>query len=156
MKTLRRWEDLKPYGIDVLTGEACAYGYRLLCDITDSGRKLFESVFGLQLTVKHSYPDGWNDSDSRSVMLPRAMFEPLAVFALFTVDNCPKVYIDYNGVVYGVEQADDAEMLADFIRFNQGHFCESCQRYGAGGGINLQYSNPGYARNTHQMTGRTT
>lgn len=155
MKTLRRWEDLKPYGIDMLTGEACAYGYRLLCDITEDGRKLFESVFGLQLTVKNSYPDGWNDSNSRSVMLPLAMFEPLSVFALFTVDNCPKVYIGYNGEVYGVEQTDTPDELEQFVRWNQGTFCEECQRYGKGGGINLQYSNPGYTRNRHQMSGRT-
>ncbi len=146
MKHLRRWEDLKPYGIDVLTGEACAYNFRLLCDITAAGVDLFKSVFGL---------DGWNNHGGRSIMLPRAMFEPLAVFALFTVENCSKVYITYNGAVYGVESTDTPEAVAQFLEWNQGRFCDACQRYGAGDGVQFQYANPGYSRNTHQMSGRT-
>jgi hypothetical protein len=154
MKTLKRWEDLKPYGIDVLTGEACAYNYRLLCDITPAGVALFNAVFGLQLQVKESLPEGWNNRKARSIMLPRAMFEPLAVFALFTVSNCRKVYITYDGTIHGIESTDTDEQVRNFVEWNQGHLCESCQRYGADGGINLQYSNPGYSRNQHQMSGR--
>jgi hypothetical protein len=152
MKTLRSWNDLAPYGIDVLTGEACAYNYRLLCDMTPAGMSLFRAVFGLH---EIALPEGWNNNEARSIMLPRDMFEPLAVFALLTVEHCTKVYVTYMGLVHGVEQTDSAEDVAQFVRWNQGTFCEECQRYGKGGGIDRQYVNPGYSRNTHAMSGRT-
>ena len=79
---------------------------------------------------------------------------PLAVFALFG-QNCRKVFITYDGPIYGVEDSDTDKQLADFVKWNQGRFCESCQRYGAGGGINYQYNNPGFSRNKHAMSERT-
>lgn len=155
MITLRNFNDLKPYGIDALTGEACGYGYRLLCDITPAGTELFKAVFGFQLPIDNTLAEGWNDSQSHSIMLPPAMFEPLAIFALFTVNKCPQVFVSYDGPIYGVEAGDKIEDVESFVKWHQGRFCEPCQRYGAGGGIARQYRNPGYARNQHAMSGRT-
>ena len=42
MKTISSWDDLKAYGIDPLTAEACGLGYRLLCDLTAEGKKILE------------------------------------------------------------------------------------------------------------------
>lgn len=150
MKTLHSWEDLRSYGIDILTGEACAYGYRVLCDVTKAGVTLFNSVFDMQSSLR----PGWNDQDSYSIMMPRSMFQPLAIFALFTVDNCSQVFVTYDGVVYGIEASDYGERVALFVAGCQGTFCEVCKRYGKGGGIQYTYRNPGYSRNAHQMTGR--
>ena len=34
MKSINCWNDLEPFGLIVLTGEACGLSYRLLCDVT--------------------------------------------------------------------------------------------------------------------------
>lgn len=44
MKTVRSWNDLRPYGIDLLTGEACGMMYRYLCDVTEQGKKAVEKL----------------------------------------------------------------------------------------------------------------
>lgn len=40
MKTVRRWDDLAEFGIVPLTGEACGLMYRILCDLTDRGKRI--------------------------------------------------------------------------------------------------------------------
>jgi hypothetical protein len=52
MITVRDWNDLRSFGINALTGEACAVGKRLLCDVNDQGRKLLCSIFGFAVFVR--------------------------------------------------------------------------------------------------------
>ena len=33
MQKITCWDDLRPYGIGALTGEACGLSYRILCDV---------------------------------------------------------------------------------------------------------------------------
>lgn len=40
-------KDLREYGIEWLTGEACHYGMRILCDLTVPGLRLVTRFFGL-------------------------------------------------------------------------------------------------------------
>jgi hypothetical protein len=47
VKTITSFRDLDAYGIDALTGEACGLGYRILCDLTENGRKILAKVFGV-------------------------------------------------------------------------------------------------------------
>jgi hypothetical protein len=37
-KTIK-WDDLRKYGINPLTGEACRFGQRILTDLIERGRK---------------------------------------------------------------------------------------------------------------------
>jgi hypothetical protein len=98
----------------------------------------------------------WNGRDDAewSIMLPREMYTPLAVMACMRA-NCSVVYVMYDGHVHGVEQSDDKESVEQFVKWNQGTHCAECNRYGKGGGINYRYTNPGYDRNRHAMSGRT-
>ncbi len=150
MKSISNWNQLGEYGIDCLTGEACAYGYRLLCDVTARGKRIIEACLGVEVTLK----EPWNSKGIGSIMLPPHMLTPLAVFSLFNV-GCPQVFIMHDGSVYGVEASDEPDLVEEWKRWNQGKFCEECRRYGAGGGIALQYRNQGYSRNQHAMSGRT-
>lgn len=152
MKSIRNWDGLREYGVDCLTGEACAYGYRLLCDLTDDGVKLIRDVMDMADIPR--LRSNWNSNGVASIMLPSEMLTPIAVFALFKA-NCKSVAIMYSGEVYGFEEKDSDESVADFIKWQQGRFCDECKRYGAGGGIMRQVYNPGYSRNVHQMSGRT-
>lgn len=79
MKSFTSWDDFKPYGIRYLIDEACAYGMRILCDLTPEGVELLTRFFG---TPMGGTPN-WNSGGVASVMLPRELFSPLARFILF-------------------------------------------------------------------------
>jgi hypothetical protein len=137
MKTIRNWNDLEPYGIDALTGEACAYSYRLLCDVTAAGARLIQDCFGVP---GDPWPLNapWNSRGSASIMLPHSMFQPLAVFALIKA-GCPLILVMEDGV-YGQEEGDNPNDVNFFIQT---------------GKLIRQVRNPGFSRHTHAMSGRT-
>jgi hypothetical protein len=73
------------FGINVLTGEACGLGMRLLCDLTEKGKLLIEEFFGGCLTLQAG--SNWNSNVGdepavASVMLPHSIWLELAAFAL--------------------------------------------------------------------------
>lgn len=111
MKTIANWRDLEPYGIKMLTGEACGLQYRILCDTTDEGQTLLRKVFDFKTL---GLEDNWNSGSTGSVMLPQEMFTPLAVFALVTVDKLsPVAVLDSGAVFYATpEQWQELHELA--------------------------------------------
>lgn len=46
MKSIYSWQDFRKYGIDILTGESCGLGMRLLADVNADGWKLLDEFFG--------------------------------------------------------------------------------------------------------------
>lgn len=136
MKHIRNWNDLEPYGIDALTGESCAYGYRLLCDVTKAGAELIRDCFGMPDVPQLASP--WNSRGIASIMLPHEMFQPLAVFALIN-ERCPLILVMEDGV-YGQEPDDNLEHFNWFIQ---------------SGTLIRQVRNPGFSRHEHAMSGRT-
>ncbi len=106
---IKTYNDLGKYGIDYLTGEACAYGYRGLCDLEERGVKLIADCLGIDPELfKASLPDAWNSRGVKSIMLSAQMIVPLGVFACFRA-NCSKVYIQYDDTVVGIESTDRPE-----------------------------------------------
>ena len=116
MKTISCWNDLRPYGIDVLTGEACGLSYRFLCDVTERGRKILErwlSVPELNLS------DAWNRGDVAdphvgSILLTPEVLTGISVFALLEA-GCTECWVCRNGSVLGVE-ADDPHTIGGAMR----------------------------------------
>ena len=112
MKTIASWNDLRPYGIDLLTGEACGLMYRYLCDVTERGRKILErwlSVPELRLS------EAWNrgevsDPHVGSILLAPEMLSGIAVFALLE-SGCTECWMYKNGSVVGVELTDTPERI---------------------------------------------
>jgi len=152
VKHINNWNDLEPYGVIALTGEACGYGYRTLCDLTEAGELLIRELFDIPGPLK--LHENWNNEGrAGSIMLPPGMLTPLAVFALFKAE-CSKVFVHYDGTVHGIEATDSPETADLWLKFHQGHHCDSCNRYGAGGGIMRSVTNPGFSRYRHQMSGR--
>jgi hypothetical protein len=88
---IRGWNDLKKYGIDLLTGEACAIVYRGLFDLTQPGLDLVTRTIGACEIKAPSNMNG--DGAIASMLLPYSMFEALAVMALFEVEHCAQVVI---------------------------------------------------------------
>ena len=151
MKTLRSIEDLEAYGLNYLTGEACALSQRLLFDMNDNGADLMCEYFGLQF--KSAFAQAWNSQvngklATASIMLPRSpdFYRELFKFLLFR-EGYPAVayHPDYSSV----NGLDNSELAA---------WNGEC---GAENKWSL-YHNPRPSgqpsvgtRNVHAMTGRT-
>ncbi|MDO9179143.1 MAG: hypothetical protein Q7U16_12630 [Agitococcus sp.] len=76
---------LGQFGIGALTGEACAFSLRTLCDVNEEGKALLADFFSVpELTLA----DSWNSSVNGtpaigSIMLTHDVIKPLARFAFF-------------------------------------------------------------------------
>ena len=144
MKTISSWNDLRPYGIDVLTGEACGLMYRLLCDVTASGGKLIEKALSVN---RIEFADPWNRGDPDdphvgSILVPPELRQPLGVFALLE-SGCRQVWLYQNGGLLGIEPDDSPEQ----IELSKQMCPEALVR-------TFAYQGTAGDRNVHVMTGR--
>ena len=94
MKTVNCFNDLRPYGIEILTGEACGLGLRVLCDYTRRGKALIAKTYGLLSNFTDN--DSWNsgpkdDPHVGSIMLTNNEVMTLGIFALLE-NGCDEVY----------------------------------------------------------------
>lgn len=85
MKTINGMNFAKYLGINLLTGEACAFSMRTLCDVNEKGATLLREYLGLHHEAK--FADPWNSMvgdlpSIGSVMLEQHMFPALVHFAL--------------------------------------------------------------------------
>lgn len=112
MKTISCLKDLEPFGVVPLTGEACGLMYRILCDVTERGRRVLARCLGVpNLTLA----DPWNrgskdDPHVGSVMLAPQLLVPVGVFALLE-HGCTEVWLYANGSLLGVEPSDTPERI---------------------------------------------
>ena len=141
LKTIGSWNDLRPYGIEPLTGEACSLMYRILFDVTEQGAKVVRRCLGIpKMTLAESWNGGTKEEPHvGSIMLTREMLVPLAIFALLE-NGCTEAYI-LNGTVIGIE-ADDPPDTAETMR--KAYRVEYARRFSYGGTGD---------RNQHQTSG---
>lgn len=166
---LREMKDLKPYGVNPLTGEADGVGMRVLCDLSARGVKLLAKALGLQ-TVTPEEP--WNRATPvndqppvGSFLLPRDLFTTLAVFALletgvrgaFVVERGPDTteLWSMEGVYSHDERPDPkggvlGDCYAEVEEYMNELRAKGChvRRYG--------YDGTAGDRNKHQFSGRVT
>ena len=137
------WRDLEPYGIDLLTGEACGLMYRLLCDVTRHGQQVIEKCLGgVTLTLTEPWNSGRRDDPHvGSILLPPTMFVPLGVFALLEA-GCTEVW-QVGDALVGIEPTDSAD-----VRTQAGTL------YGDRRGRIFRYAGTAGDRNVHMMSGR--
>jgi len=144
MRKINCWDDLRPFGIDLLTGEACGLSYRLLCDVTQKGKRTIEKALGV---ANLGLTDNWNGGDPHdphigSILLVPELLIPLAIFALLE-HGCCEVWRTKSGDLVGFESADDPERIEAVKRLYTDTFV---RRYA--------YAGTAGDRNRHQMTGR--
>ncbi len=140
MKLISCWDDLREFGFDLLTGEACGLMYRLLFDVTAQGKGILEKCFGVGLNLSESWNRGTDEKPSvGSILLSNEMMVPIAVFTLLEsgYDEC---WICEKGVVAFKTTDPDTDRWKK--RFN-------VQR-------RFSYSGTAGDRNRHEMSGRTT
>jgi hypothetical protein len=144
LKTINTWEDLSRYGVIPLTGEACGLSYRILCDVTATGKKLLEKVLGVHALQMH---ENWNrgsedDPHIGSVMLVPELITVVGVFALLDA-GCREVWTMNQRGVVGFEPTDEAERVQCFKEI-----------YAKQLGRRFGYFGTAGDRNVHVMTGR--
>ena len=143
------WGDMRQLGVNYLTGEACAFGMRGLCDLSGDGAALVADYFGLKNTTV--FQPNWNSMVGEhaaiaSVMLAREELVPLATFALLRMGALAVVSKPGSGVT-GVFDVNLLERYEELSAKNPdlGYCIRRNYRTGPGVG----------SRNTHQMSGRT-
>ena len=139
MKTVACWDDLRPYGIVVLTGEACSFAYRILCDLTATGKRAVERCFSVQITSESWNSGSAADPHVGSIMLSRETFLPLAVFAMLE-SGCKEVWLAEHPAI-AVED-DDSEVQVELMK----KVAKPHRRFA--------FHGPNQDRNQHQMSGR--
>lgn len=144
MKTIDKWDDLTPFGIDPLTAEACGLGYRILCDVTAAGKHIMEKCLGLRdLGAQPPWNRGPDDAPHvGSVMLAPQLLIPLGIFALLEA-GCAEVWLYKNGSLLGLEPHDPAERREEWKR------PEHCPIVRV-----FAYRGTAGDRNVHRITGR--
>lgn len=160
MRTINCWDDMEQFGIRLLTGEACGYAMRLLCDVTEDGKRLIQAFLGGNIEIKPgSNWNGGNVSDPHvgSILLPRGILMELGAFALLKT-----------GTEIVVTMGDDRVCEMDRERFDRYAKMDS-DAFAAGSAFALgsgdkpwlkrvwrRSSDPGTGdRNTHAFSGRT-
>jgi hypothetical protein len=143
VKSINCWNDLAPFGIVPLTGEACGLMYRILFDVTAKGRRIVAKCLG---TPDVNLPEPWNRGSSDdphvgSIMLAPEMLRPLAVFALLE-SGCREVYLVKDSV-YGIEPSDPPTAIEDVKRWSKVEYARR-----------LAYAGTAGDRNVHVMSGR--
>lgn len=106
MKVIESWNDLEWYGIFRLTGEACPFGMRQLCDLTEKGALILRSFFGFAHDAKLNA--NWNSGSGYSAMIPMSVLNDLKVFCLFS-DGAAKVLLLKDGSAVGYYPEDSEQ-----------------------------------------------
>jgi hypothetical protein len=146
------WRDMAQFGINALTGEACAYSVRLLCDVNDDGRMLLLDYFGLPLMMAGS--PAWNSQVNgqpavASFMLHRESLLQVAEFAMLRMHPKAIVY-KARSAIMGICTDDMLEEYRKLVeswpagpdRWTMRTIGKSAQPHVG-------------SRNTHAFTGRT-
>ena len=131
MKTVSSWDHLRIFGINVLTGESCSLMYRLLCDITEDGKRVIEKCLGCELKP----PENWNSGAIGSIMLCPEMLIPIAVFALLEA-GCREVWVTDCAAI-GVDPDDNEDDVEHMKRVHKPvrRFAYLCPCQVTGGGF---------------------
>jgi hypothetical protein len=121
------WNELRRYGINPLTGEACPFGLRVLTDLTERGRRILLDMLGAECTLRAN----WNSGSEFSMMIPRSMFQDLYVWCLIS-DGIDEAIVSEEGVC-GRTAGDTDEDWTEFYD-NLQHFDKHPRRISPVGG----------------------
>lgn len=150
LKPVSNIRDMAQFGINGLTGEACAYGMRTLCDVNEEGKALLAEFFGMP---DISLPRNMNSTvDGQpaigSLMLAHDIVPKLAQFAFFT-KGALAVVIMGGREIHGIFEAERLQQYRDFAEKENGASVTVVTNYALRSAAPMVGS-----RNVHQATGR--
>jgi hypothetical protein len=114
-KPVSRFFDMAQFGLTGLTGEACAYGMRMLCDVNEEGKALLADFFGMSnIELDRNWNSTVNEQPAiGSVMLSHDLVPKLAQFAFFRKGALAVVITDRE--VNGIFTAERLKEYRDYI-----------------------------------------
>jgi hypothetical protein len=150
---IHNMHDLEKYGLNYLTGEACAYGMRVLFDLNDDGKALLTKFWSCAYI--DIYPRMNNKVNGQpatgSVMLTHQMLAPLCEFIMFDIEQVDFIAIG-NGDYHGYMNTDQNRYGEDDVATvmeNAGYKIHRNWK-------RMNSSQPSVGdRNVHAMTGRS-
>ena len=160
--SIRSLYDLKSYGLNTLTGEACGLGLRVLCDYNAKAQRWLATCFGVA-SGKFEGASPWNNGVG-SIMLDPSLWPTLAVFAMLD-SGCTAAVLVSRGrdyavpvLVGGVREAKDgltSELRNAIDRFYRGLYSTR----GDSSSVFVRFISPTGTsgdglRHVHQMSGR--
>jgi hypothetical protein len=174
MKTCSELRHLEQFGIKILTGEADALGYRILCDLDEQGVRVFKECFGMPHCTNdadeppnNGLAENWNSGSIASVMLTGYELVPLAImgFYLQGYDVIVSRHKDGYELVFALEDREDVALNDKGDGYDFLHDISTVDRWrwptttqGKIIKIIRQRKSDGQrvqgTRNVHQMTGR--
>lgn len=80
-------ETAKRFGIDILTGEACALSMRMLCEVTEDMMQTILDYNGLRVDINTLSKSWHNDKDKYAVFLTWEAIEDLVIMKLVELDG---------------------------------------------------------------------
>jgi hypothetical protein len=142
-------QDLRQFGVNTLTGEACRLGMRLLCDLSEQGEELVCEFLGLPYGTELA--PNWNttvgDQPAKSsIMLTRDSLWELAKFAMLK-DHDMVMQRGVSGTLSAFNYDDPRASAAESLISSLDNWTIFRNPYRSG--------NSSGTRNTHEMTGRT-
>lgn len=115
--------DLTHFGINRLTGEACAFSMRMLCDLSEKGVELMAEYYGLPRYPKPAFAENMNskvgdDPAVASCMIDREAFPRLMRFALVRAgyDYIVLNKDGYSATVFNEADIKTSMYLADYFQ----------------------------------------
>ncbi len=102
MKYVRCFTDLRAFGLDCLTGEACGLNYRVLFDLTAKGKKIVEKCLDVKIESEPWNRGSKDDPHVASIMLSHEMIVPIGIFALLE-SGCSEVWMLKDGALAGFD-----------------------------------------------------
>lgn len=150
LKPVSNMRDLAQFGINSLTGEACAYSMRTLCDVNEEGKALLAEFFGMpDISLARNMNSTVDGKPAiGSLMLTHEIVPSLAQFAFFT-KGALAVAIMGGREIHGLFEAERVQQYRDFSAQENGKGVSVVNNYA------LRSSAPMVgSRNVHQATGR--
>jgi len=75
-------DTMRQYGIDFLTGEACALSMRQLCEIDEAMMRTYLAYTGIQTSIREIAKSQYNNRNKYSVFLTHEVIEDLIIMRL--------------------------------------------------------------------------
>lgn len=101
-------------GIHILTGEACALGMRLLCELEPKAMQLFLNYYGLHVSLDSLEKSPWNHKNWFALFLDRSTIQQLTLFYLcshfpvvFTAETQPRSGFANGTHIFCAENMED-------------------------------------------------
>lgn len=114
-KPVYSFGDLRQFGIANLTGEACAYSMRQLCDVNEDGKALLEAYFGIGLQLGDRYnSEVFGKPSVGSLMLNSFSAQDIAQFAFFRA-GALAVVVTNDRDMHGVFDEERLKAYEDYV-----------------------------------------